>query len=35
MTSPDSVSDESRWTDTNDAQFGPYRLGKTLAERSA
>lgn len=35
MTSPDGVSDETRWTDTDDAGLGPYRLAKTLAERAA
>lgn len=35
MTSPDSVSDETQWTDVNDAGLGPYRLAKTLAERAA
>ena len=35
MASPDSVSDETRWTDTDDAKLGPYRLAKTLAERAA
>jgi len=35
MTSPDCVTDESRWTDTNDPKLGPYRLAKTLAERAA
>jgi dihydroflavonol-4-reductase len=35
LTSPDSVTDESRWTDTNEARLGPYRLAKTLAERAA
>jgi dihydroflavonol-4-reductase len=35
MTSPDGVTDESRWTDTNEAGLGPYRLAKTLAERAA
>ena len=35
MTAPDSVSDESVWTDTNDPNLGPYRLAKTLAERAA
>ena len=35
MTAPDSVTDESIWTDTNDPNLGPYRLAKTLAERSA
>ena len=35
MESPDSVVDETRWTDTDDAQLGPYRLAKTLAERAA
>jgi dihydroflavonol-4-reductase len=34
-TSPDCVSDESRWTDTNEAGLTPYRLSKTLAERAA
>ena len=35
MTAPDSVSDESVWTDINDPDLGPYRLAKTLAERAA
>jgi len=35
LTSPDGVSDERRWTDTNEANLGPYRLSKTLAERAA
>jgi dihydroflavonol-4-reductase len=35
MTSPDGVSDESRWTDTKDARLGPYRLSKAIAERAA
>lgn len=35
MTSPDSVTDENLWTDTNDPQLGPYRLAKTLAEQAA
>lgn len=35
MTSPDGVSDETRWTDTSDAKLGPYRIAKTLAERAA
>ncbi len=35
LISPDGVSDESRWTDTNEANLGPYRLAKTLAERAA
>ena len=35
MTSPDAVVDETRWTDTSDAQLGPYRVAKTLAERAA
>lgn len=35
MTSPDSVTDETRWTDTSDSKIGPYRLAKTLAERAA
>jgi len=35
MKSPDSVSDETVWTDTNDPQLGPYRVAKTLAERAA
>lgn len=35
MTSPDGVTDESRWTDTNDPKLGPYRLAKTLAEQAA
>ena len=35
LASPDGTSDESRWTDTNDAKLGPYRLAKTLAERAA
>lgn len=35
MTSPDGMSDETFWTDTNDAQLGPYRVAKTLAERAA
>lgn len=35
MLAPDSVSDESVWTDTNDPKLGPYRLAKTLAERAA
>ena len=35
MTAPDSVSNESVWTDTNDSNLGPYRLAKTLAERAA
>lgn len=35
MTSPDGVCDENRWTDTNDARLGSYRLTKTLAERAA
>ena len=35
LTSPDGVSDETRWTDTSDPRIGPYRLAKTLAERAA
>ena len=35
MTSPDSVIDETTWTDSNDPDLGPYRLAKTLAERAA
>ncbi len=35
LTSPDSMSDESRWTDTSDPKLGPYRLAKTLTERAA
>ncbi len=35
MTSPDSVTDETRWTDASDPRIGPYRLAKTLAEKSA
>lgn len=35
LTSPDCVSDESRWTDTNDAKLRPYRLSKVIAERAA
>lgn len=35
LTSPDGVSDETRWTDTKDAGLGPYRIAKTLAERAA
>lgn len=35
LTSPDSITDESRWTDTNEPRLGPYRLAKTLAERAA
>ena len=35
MTSPDGVCNETRWTDTDDAGLGPYRLAKTLAERAA
>ena len=35
MDSPDGVSDETRWTDTDDVKLGPYRLAKTLAERAA
>lgn len=35
MMAPDSVNDESVWTDTNDPNLGPYRLAKTLAERAA
>ena len=35
MTAPDSVCDESIWTDTNDPNLGPYRLAKTLAEQAA
>jgi nucleoside-diphosphate-sugar epimerase len=35
LTSPDCVNDESRWTDTNDAKLGPYRISKTIAERAA
>lgn len=35
MTSLDSIVDESRWTDTDDVKIGPYRLAKTLAEKSA
>ena len=35
LTSPDSFSDETLWTDTDDAGLGPYRLAKTLAERAA
>jgi dihydroflavonol-4-reductase len=35
LTSADGVSDESRWTDTNEAKLGPYRLAKTLAGRAA
>lgn len=35
MESPDSVSDETQWTDTDDPKLGPYRVTKTLAERAA
>ncbi len=35
MTSPDSMIDETTWTDSNDPDLGPYRLAKTLAERAA
>jgi dihydroflavonol-4-reductase len=35
MTSPDCVSDESRWTDTNEPGLSPYRLSKAIAERTA
>lgn len=35
MDSPDSVTDETRWTNTGDVKLGPYRLAKTLAERAA
>ena len=35
LDSPDGISDEDRWTDTQDAKLGPYRLAKTLAERAA
>jgi dihydroflavonol-4-reductase len=35
LKSPDGVSDESRWTDTNDAKLGPYRLSKAIAEQAA
>ncbi|MBI1259395.1 MAG: NAD-dependent epimerase/dehydratase family protein [Chloroflexi bacterium] len=35
MTSPDGVSDEHLWTDTNEAGLSPYRLSKTIAERAA
>lgn len=35
MTSPDSVSDESRWTNPNDPRLGAYRLSKVIAERAA
>ncbi|TIX50932.1 NAD-dependent epimerase/dehydratase family protein [Alteraurantiacibacter aquimixticola] len=35
MSSPDSVGDETRWTDPKDKRLGPYRLAKTLAERAA
>ena len=35
LDSPDSVVDESRWTDTSDPRLGPYRLAKTLAEQAA
>jgi dihydroflavonol-4-reductase len=34
-TSPDCVSDETRWTDTNEAGLPPYRLSKAIAERAA
>jgi dihydroflavonol-4-reductase len=34
-TSPDCVSDESRWTDTKEAGLTPYRLSKAIAERAA
>ncbi len=35
LMSDDCVTDEVRWTDTNDRKIGPYRLAKTLAERAA
>ena len=35
MMAPDSVTDESIWTDTNDPNLGPYRLANTLAEQAA
>jgi dihydroflavonol-4-reductase len=35
LRSPDGAGCEDRWTDTNDAQLGPYRLSKTIAERAA
>lgn len=35
MASPDGVCNEAQWTDTTDPKLGPYRLAKTLAERSA
>jgi dihydroflavonol-4-reductase len=35
LNSPDGVSDETRWTDTNEAGLGPYRLSKTISERAA
>lgn len=35
MDSPDSVTDETRWTNTGDVKLGPYRLAKTLAEQAA
>ncbi len=35
MRGADGVGDESRWTDIDDDDLGPYRLAKTLAERAA
>jgi dihydroflavonol-4-reductase len=32
---PDSVNDETVWTDVNDGKVIPYRQSKTLAERAA
>jgi dihydroflavonol-4-reductase len=32
---PDSVNDETVWTDVNDGKVVPYRKSKTLAERAA
>jgi nucleoside-diphosphate-sugar epimerase len=34
-TSPDCVSDETRWTDTSEPGLSPYRLSKAIAERTA
>ena len=35
MTAPNSVVDETLWTDPKDTKIGPYRLAKTLGERAA
>ncbi|MES2742528.1 MAG: NAD-dependent epimerase/dehydratase family protein [Pseudomonadota bacterium] len=35
LSSADGVSDETRWTELDDARLGPYRVAKTLAERAA